>query len=87
MHDVQTCWDFYRAYRIQPNAETKAKQLEAWRTLVLDYCRVKKVWIIDVNNAVNMPLFYNSSINSECRNALFRSVQEIMVVLCSTCKK
>lgn len=51
-------------YRIQPNLETRKKQLEAWCSLVLSYQRHTKKYSLDVTEAQNSPLFHNKSINS-----------------------
>lgn len=48
---------------MQPHAETKARQLSAWKALVLDYHRIKKESILDIHEAMRSPLFFNSSIN------------------------
>jgi len=52
--------------RIQPNVETRRKQLDAWRTLVLDYCRTQKVSVIDVREGDLLPVFNNTAISSRC---------------------
>lgn len=49
--------------RLQPNAETKSKQLLAWKTLILDYFKSTKQTVLDINEAQRSPLFSNSSIN------------------------
>lgn len=59
---------FFHARRIQPNAETRKKQLDAWRTLLLDYCRARKVWVIDVREGDGLPVFNNAAISSKCLN-------------------
>lgn len=51
-------------YRIQPNAETRNRQLQAWRSLVLEYHRASKQSILDVREAERSPLFNNTAINS-----------------------
>lgn len=48
---------------MQPHAETKARQLAAWRSLVLDYHSKRKETVLDVQEAVRSPLFYNTSID------------------------
>lgn len=49
---------------MQPNADTEKKQLEAWRSFVLDYCRFHKIYILDVLEATASPLFQNKTIDS-----------------------
>ncbi|CAG0893170.1 unnamed protein product [Darwinula stevensoni] len=50
-------------FTIQPNAATREKQLDAWRHLVLDYCRHQKIYLLDVNEALSSPLFQNRELN------------------------
>lgn len=50
-------------FTIQPNSDTRAKQLEAWCALVLAYHRASRSYILDVNEAQSSPLFYNEKIN------------------------
>lgn len=49
---------------LQPNLDTQKKQLEAWRKLVLDYCRYKKIYLLNVQEAAKF-LFQNKNIDSE----------------------
>uniref|UniRef100_A0A1B6C7Q5 Vacuolar protein-sorting-associated protein 25 n=1 Tax=Clastoptera arizonana TaxID=38151 RepID=A0A1B6C7Q5_9HEMI len=56
-------YSFPPFFTIQPNVETRKKQLEAWRFLVLEFYRVNKLYILDVREAERLPLFNNSSIN------------------------
>ena len=48
---------------LQPNLDTRRKQLDAWCSLILDYCRLKKVCTFDVNDASKFPPFSNAKIN------------------------
>ena len=51
-------------FTVQPNTDTRSKQLDAWCNLVLSYHRATKSYLLDVNEAQSSPLFYNSKINS-----------------------
>lgn len=53
--------------RIQPNAETRKKQLDAWRTLLLDFCRTQKISTIDVREGDRLSVFNNTTISSRCQ--------------------
>lgn len=53
--------------RIQPNAETRKKQLDAWRTLLLDFCRTQKISVIDVREGDRLSVFNNTNISSRCQ--------------------
>lgn len=55
-------------FSLQPNLDTRRKQLDAWCTLILDYCRLKKVCTFDVNDASKFPPFSNPKINRMLRN-------------------
>ncbi|XP_046858954.1 vacuolar protein-sorting-associated protein 25-like [Xenia sp. Carnegie-2017] len=50
-------------FTIQPNSDTRARQLDLWCSLVLSYFKHKKSYIIDVNEAQTSPLFSNKDIN------------------------
>jgi len=62
---VCSCNDlfFIFYFSFQPNLDTRRKQLDAWCSLVLDYCRLKKVCTFDVNDASKFPPFSNGKIN------------------------
>lgn len=49
-------------FTIQPNLETRDKQLSAWCDLVLKYCKANNKYIIDVREAESWPLFNNQEI-------------------------
>lgn len=49
-------------HRIQPNDETREKQLETWCDLVLSYARHEKLETLDVDEAAASKLFRNSDI-------------------------
>lgn len=50
--------------RLQPHADTRAKQIAAWKSLVLEYYRITKQAVVDVREAHTNPLFSNTNINS-----------------------
>lgn len=50
-------------YRIQPHAETRTKQLEAWQQLITEYLKTTKQSTIDIRESQNSPLFNNTAIN------------------------
>ncbi|ESO99815.1 hypothetical protein LOTGIDRAFT_226114 [Lottia gigantea] len=65
MADFDWPWQykFPPFFTIQPNLETRKKQIEAWCTLILDYQKYLKSYSLDVKEAQNSPLFYNKSIS------------------------
>ncbi|XP_066994490.2 vacuolar protein-sorting-associated protein 25 [Anabrus simplex] len=50
-------------FTLQPNAETRTKQITAWRQLVLEYHSATKQGVLDIREAHKCPLFNNASIN------------------------
>ncbi|KAF6019902.1 VPS25 [Bugula neritina] len=54
--------DFPPFYTLQPNADTRRKQEEAWCTLILSYCKHYKTHQLDVAEISAGPLFNNKSI-------------------------
>ena len=57
-------YDFPPFFTVQPNTDTRRKQLDAWCDLVLAYHRSTKTYLLDTNEAQSSPLFNNSKINS-----------------------
>jgi len=55
-------YNFPPFFTIQPNSATQAKQLEAWRQLILSYYKHQKQYRLDVTEAHSSPLFSNESI-------------------------
>jgi len=54
--------DFPPFYTIQPNADTKRKQQEAWCSLILSYCKHNRIYELDVAEIATSQLFHNKSI-------------------------
>lgn len=50
---------YYIPFRIQLNAETKDRQLRAWKDLILNYCTIQRSFIFD---PAVFPYFRNDSI-------------------------
>ena len=65
--DWQWPWQysFPPFFTLQPNSDTRAKQLEAWCDLVLAYFKSTRSYMLDVNEASSSPLFYNEEISRE----------------------
>ena len=54
---------FPPSYTRQPVEATRAKQSELWCDLVRDYCRVKRIFWLDVSEAHESQLFSNPTID------------------------
>lgn len=50
-------------FRLQPHADTRAKQIAGWKSLMLEYYRNTKQSIVDVRELHTNPLFHNTNIN------------------------
>ena len=78
--NVEFPWqhNFPPFYTLQPNLETRKKQLEAWRTLVLDYCQKRGLTSLDLKEAANSELFHNATIKRRLADDAIKAVfQEI----------
>ncbi|CAF0930444.1 unnamed protein product [Rotaria sordida] len=74
--DISWYYDFPPFFTLQPNLDTRRKQLDAWCSLVLDYCRLKKIFTFDVNDAKKFPLFFNTKINRQLDNNFIQVLLE-----------
>ena len=63
--DFQWPWqyNFPPFFTIQPNLDTRAKQIEAWTDLILSYYKHHKLYRLDITEAQADPLFNNSAIS------------------------
>ncbi|KAI5744643.1 vacuolar protein-sorting-associated protein 25 [Diaphorina citri] len=80
MSDVQWPWqyNFPPFFTLQPNEETRKKQLEAWRDLVLEYHKKTKTCIIDIQEADNTALFFNPAISRKLSPEGINAVLEVL---------
>ncbi|KAI2658886.1 Vacuolar protein-sorting-associated protein 25 [Labeo rohita] len=67
-------YNFPPFFTLQPNVDTRQKQLAAWCSLVLSYCRHRKLYTLDVLEAQESPVFNNKKIERKL------SVEAIQVV-------
>jgi len=74
-------YNFPPFFTLQPNGDTRHKQLEAWSSLILSYCRHNKKCSLDIADAQSSPLFNNTNINRKL------SLDAIQVVLDELHKK
>ncbi|XP_054153329.1 vacuolar protein-sorting-associated protein 25-like [Oppia nitens] len=58
-------YNFEPFFTIQPNIETRRQQLKAWRQLICDYYEVINEHVLDVNKAINDPIFKNNKISRQ----------------------
>nr|XP_033775310.1 vacuolar protein-sorting-associated protein 25 [Geotrypetes seraphini] len=68
-------YDFPPFFTLQPNVDTRQKQLTAWCSLVLAFCRHNKLYILNVMETQESPLFNNKKIQRKL------SLEAIQVIL------
>lgn len=56
-------YNFPPFFTIQPNLETRKAQLEAWRSLILDYCQSQNIHQLHLRDWLNKPPFCNDTID------------------------
>ncbi|XP_030756389.1 vacuolar protein-sorting-associated protein 25 [Sitophilus oryzae] len=67
-------YNFPPFFTLQLNPETRAKQFQAWKNLILDYCKKGKLYIIDVRESSHIALFNNSNINRKLDQSVIISI-------------
>lgn len=74
--EVEWPWqyNFPPFFTLQPHPETRAKQVQAWKSLILDYCKRNKLFMVDVREAGNIPLFNNATINRKLEQSVIVSI-------------
>ncbi len=56
-------YNFPPFFTIQPNLDTRSKQIDAWCSLVLEFHKHSKKYELDVKEATASSLFRNDKIN------------------------
>ncbi|KAJ8754344.1 hypothetical protein K2173_002795 [Erythroxylum novogranatense] len=63
-------------FTLQPVRDTREKQLQLWKELILDYCKTQKIYTIGLEE--NFPLFSNPvierSLNNEARETFLSAL-------------
>uniref|UniRef100_A0A8C4W125 Vacuolar protein-sorting-associated protein 25 n=2 Tax=Gopherus evgoodei TaxID=1825980 RepID=A0A8C4W125_9SAUR len=62
-------------FTLQPNVDTRQKQMTAWCSLVLSYCRINKQYTMTVMEAQESPLFNNRKLQ---RKLPMESIQVVL---------
>ncbi|CAH0405569.1 unnamed protein product [Chilo suppressalis] len=71
-------YNFPPFFTIQPHAETRAKQLEAWQQLIVEYLKATRQSTVDVRETQNNPLFNNTAINRKLSQEAVLTILEDM---------
>ena len=67
-HTMEWPWqyNFPPFFTLQPNEDTKKKQLDAWCDLILSYCKQNRIYELDLVESQNHELFSNKKIDRKC---------------------
>eukprot|EP00123_Amoebidium_parasiticum_P000835 comp11734_c0_seq1/m.6321 comp11734_c0_seq1/g.6321 ORF comp11734_c0_seq1/g.6321 comp11734_c0_seq1/m.6321 type:complete len:184 (-) comp11734_c0_seq1:78-629(-) len=66
-------------FTLQPNAETRSKQVTAWCQMIKDYYRAKGLYELSVQQARNEELFNNEAIGRRASDDLIQEVLKELV--------
>ena len=72
-------YNFPPFFTLQPNEDTKNKQIDAWCDLILKYGREKRIFQLDLVEALNTELFNNKQIDRKCSVELINEVFEQLI--------
>lgn len=67
-------------FTLQPVRETREKQIQLWKELIIDFCRTQKVFVIGLEE--DFPLFSNPAIESECFLLLVFYMSDVQLRSC-----
>ncbi|XP_061787765.1 vacuolar protein-sorting-associated protein 25 [Nerophis lumbriciformis] len=69
-------YNFPPFFTLQPNVDTRQKQLAAWCSLALAYCRHHRLYTLDVMEAQESPVFHNRKIERKLSTEAIQVVFE-----------
>ena len=67
-------YSFPPFFTLQPHEETRKKQIESWKSLILDYCQSGGIQTLDISSIQSTSLFHNKEIG---RKLSENSIREI----------
>ena len=59
-------WPWLLPFSLQPVRDTREKQIQLWKDLILDFCKTQKIFIIGLEE--EFPLFTNHGIESKLKS-------------------
>lgn len=74
-------YNFPPFFTLQPNLETRRVQLEAWRSLILDFCNNQNINQLNLRSWSNKAPFYNETIDRRL------NLESMKIVIDSLCEK
>ena len=72
-------YNFPPFFTIQPNQETRKAQLEAWRSLIIDFCQHRNIHQLHLKEWLNKPPFFNETIDRRLSLDSLRTVISSLV--------
>jgi ESCRT-II complex subunit VPS25 len=72
-------YSFPPFFTLQPNEDTRKKQLDAWCDLILAYCKQNRLYGLDLHEAQNSDLFFNRKIDRKCSLEFVSEIIEELV--------
>lgn len=72
-------YNFPPFFTLQPNEDTRRKQLDAWSDLIISYCKQNRVYELDLAESVKSELFSNKKIDRKCSSDLIKEIIDYMV--------
>jgi ESCRT-II complex subunit VPS25 len=71
-------YSFPPFFTLQPNDDTRRKQLDAWADLTLAYCKSNRIYQLDLVEHESSELFNNKKIERNCSIELLRAIVDYM---------
>lgn len=72
-------YNFPPFFTLQPNEDTRKKQMDAWCDLVLAYCKQKRLFQLDLPDSLTSELFTNKKLDRKCSIELATSIIDELV--------
>lgn len=70
---IMSLKDFPPFYTLQPNLETRSKQLSIWKDYILDFSRSNRKFTLDYD------IFSNPSINRNCNSEFINMIIQELI--------
>lgn len=81
--DIPWQYDFPPFFTLQPNENTRLKQLQSWCELVLNYCKHNRIFRLNIIDYQSSELFQNKKID---RKLSIEFIQQIIEELKKSCR-
>ena len=75
-------WHFPPLFTIQKHVDVRARQMDVWQTIILNYHRKEKQSVLEVSNA---PYFRNDAISRTCQHSSLFFLSPFLLVARECC--